>query len=472
MAACGDAVGPGSDGRVEIVEGPATLRQGDVGTLRADVRDPDGSPGEAAVAWSVLPEEAGFVTPEGRLVGYEPGTLRVVASLEGGAADTAEVSVSARDGLDGGFSVVGHGAVDARFTSDLWVHGTAAYTGTWGSRSGPGGSRRGDRLYVWDVASPAAVQRVDSVAADASTVNDVKVRADGTLVVFTHEGSTDARNGITLLDASDPLRPAPILRFTDRMAPGVHNVWVEEDDVYAVVNGVQPEVGSGLQVVDASTPSDPRIVAEFFGGTAARAGEFLHDVYVRDGLAFLSHWNAGLIILDVGHGIAGGSPSAPVEVSRIMPRRAPGDSMPSNQVHNAWYWPEAGWVFVGEEDFNSPGRLHVIDVRDLREPRYVASYRPADHRDTPHNVWVDEERGILYAAWYSQGLRALDVTGELLGELERQDREIASILYDGSGGCPGRGGGTGTCTWAPQLHQGHVYVSDMNSGLWVLRPDF
>ena len=34
-----------------------------------------------------------------------------------------------------------------------------------------------------------------------------------------------------------------------------------------------------------------------------------HDVYVRDGLAFLSHWDAGLIILDVGNGMAGGSPA-------------------------------------------------------------------------------------------------------------------------------------------------------------------
>ena len=62
--------------------------------------------------------------------------------------------------------------------------------------------------------------------------------------------------------------------------------------------------------------------------------------------AFLSHWDAGLIILDVGNGIAGGSPASPVEVSRIK--------TVGGQTHNAWYWPAAGYVFVGEENFGRP----------------------------------------------------------------------------------------------------------------------
>ncbi|MGH7539721.1 MAG: LVIVD repeat-containing protein, partial [Gemmatimonadota bacterium] len=186
---------------------------------------------------------------------------------------------------------------------------------------------------------------------------------------------------------------------------------------------------------------------------------FLHDVYVRDGLAFLSHWNAGLIILDVGNGIAGGSPTSPVEVSRI---RTQGD-----QTHNAWYWPEGGYVFTGEEDFGTPGRLHVIDVRDLAAPREVATFRVAG--DTPHNFWLDEAGEVLYAAWYSAGVVAIDVSGELTGALEAQGRVLAISQYAGAGVCQS---GAGSCTWAPQLHDGLVWVSDMNSGLWALEPEF
>jgi hypothetical protein len=196
------------------------------------------------------------------------------------------------------------------------------------------------------------------------------------------------------------------------------------------------------------------VVASFAAETS-----FLHDVLVRDGLAFLSHWDAGLIILDVGHGIAGGSPRTPVEVSRL--------ATAGGQTHNAWFWPAAGYVFVGEEDFDTPGVLHVVDMRDLFRPREVATF--AVPGETPHNFWLDEERGILYAAWYTAGVRAIDVSGELLGELEKQDREVAAAVYGSDAGCRSL---DGTCAWAPQLLEGLVHVSDLNTGLWVFRPDF
>jgi hypothetical protein len=167
-----------------------------------------------------------------------------------------------------------------------------------------------------------------------------------------------------------------------------------------------------------------------------------------------------LIILDVGNGIVGGSPTDPREVSRVRTR--------GGQTHNAWYWPERGLVFVGEEDFTTPGMMHVVDVADLLAPVEVASFRiPAD---TPHNFWLDEGREILHMAWYTEGIVSLDVAGELLGDLERQGRILARQRYSGFGDCPGSA--TGTCAWAPQLHEGLLYLADMNTGLWVLTPDF
>ncbi|MBT8462814.1 MAG: hypothetical protein KJO44_09880, partial [Gemmatimonadetes bacterium] len=210
---------------------------------------------------------------------------------------------------------------------------------------------------------------------------------------------------------------------------------------------------SGLMVLDISDPANPQIVASFYGG-----GSFLHDVYVRDGLAFLSHWSTGLVILDVGNGIAGGSPINPVEVSRI--------AIPGYEVHNAWYWPESGYVFLGDE-IRVPGTVRVVDVNDLASPREVASFTLAGA--APHNFWVDEVAGIAYFSWYENGVHAVDVSGRLLGELDKQARQVASIQYDVGGACVST---SGTCSWAPQLHDGFIYVSDLNSGLWVLRPTF
>lgn len=427
---------------------PEILRQGDVLPVAVEVRDSEGTllPG-ALVTWAVWPEGAGYVGANGQFVGYATGSVTLEARV-GAAADTAALTVTER-GLTGTFTVVGQGRESGRFTSDLWLWGDHAYTGTWGGRDGPGGLLFGNTLFAWDVSDPSAPFKVDSVRVDARTVNDVKVRADGRLAVMTHEGSNDGLNGVTVLDLSDPSDPAPLARFSQELEPGVHNVWVEGDYAYLVVDGV-----GGLRVLDLSDPAAPTIAARYYAGSS-----FLHDVYVRDGLAFLSHWNAGLIVLDVGHGIAGGSPGSPVEVSRLTDL--------GGQTHNAWYWPETGYVFVGEEDFSTPGRMHVVDVRNLRDPREVATFRVPGQ--TPHNVWLDEERSILYLAWYGRGLRALDVSGELLGELDRQGREISAIQYGvGPGTCDRTG--DDTCTWAPQLHRGLVWIADMNRGIVALQP--
>ncbi|MDX1567353.1 MAG: hypothetical protein R3223_06095 [Longimicrobiales bacterium] len=333
-------------------------------------------------------------------------------------------------------------ATPGRTTSDLWVHGNHAYTGTW-SRAGSA-TEHGNALFVWDVSDPADPILTDSVIVDARVVNDVKVSPDGTLAVLTHEGSSDGLNGITLLDLQEPGHPEVITRYTQNIEGGVHNTWLENDYVYVV--GHHEE---GLRIVDITNPGTPVEVAHYYAGES-----FVHDVYVEDGLAFVSHWNAGLAILDVGNGVAGGSPVMPVEVSRTL--------LPGDQVHNAWYWSDAGYAFVGEEDFIAPGIMRVLDVSDPAQPVVVATYGVPG--DTPHNFWLDEGNQILYLAWYTRGVRALDVSGELSGDLAEEGREVAVGTYGPGDGWCASGVGP-TCTWAPQVHDGHLFLSDIRHGL-------
>ena len=425
---------------LEILE-PADVRRGDALHLQATARDETGAMLEsAAIGWSLSPSGNGLITGDGRFVAYTAGEFQITA-LSGTAVDTIRFSASDRSG-GGTLQPIGRGEQANPPSSDLWLHGDFAYLGTHVGGAGT--------LYVWDVSTPTAPVRTDSVRIDARVVNDVKVRGDGRLAVITHEGSEDGANGVTLLDLTDPAHPEVIARYTDLLESGVHNAWLEGDYLYLVADGL----GVGLRILNVSDPANPEHVASFAGSDDS----FLHDVYVRDGLAFLSHWDAGLIVLDVGNGMAGGRPDAPVEVSRI--RTAGG------QTHNAWYWPDAGYVFVGEEDARTPGIMHVVDFRDPFNPQEIATFSLPNH--TPHNFWLDEPRGILYMAWYGQGLRAVDVTGELLGELDRQGRELAFIHHNGAATC----GPLGTCTWAPQLHRGLIFVSDIGAGLTVIEPVF
>jgi hypothetical protein len=184
----------------------------------------------------------------------------------------------------------------------------------------------------------------------------------------------------------------------------------------------------------------------------------IHDTFVRDGLAFVSAWNTGVMIYDVGNGIKGGSPSSPVLVSTTPTT--------GGQAHNAWWFhnpttSEKRYLFVGEEGagkvgVSSSGEIHVLDVTDLERPVEVATF----HLDGagPHNFWMDEPAQRLYAAYYNAGVVALDVSGVLTGDLATRERSRVQP-----------GGVGGTFTWGVQLYGGSLYASDMVSGLWQLR---
>lgn len=449
VASCGDPSGPtGPPDTLAFEDRPNTIRQGDLTVLAIRAFDHDGSAIEPALlVRSIEPFGAGEFVAGGAFVGYQPGEARLIAT-HGALADTIDVTIRER-GLSGTMSVVGRGFQGRAWNTDLWVHGNYAYTGTF-SR----GPDRGDDMLVWDVSDPAAPVQIAAVTVDASLTNDIKLRPDGKVAVITHEGSGDGLNGISLVNLQVAGDPVVITRFVHGLAQGVHNAWFEGRYLYLAVNNQ-----GGLHILDVSNPVLPFPVAQFHAGTS-----FVHDVYVRDGLAFVSHWDAGLIILDVGNGIVGGSPTNPVEVSRL--------AIPGVKVHNAWYWPARKYVLIGDE-VRRPGLMYVIDVSDMRDPVLLAEYRTPNTSATPHNFWVDEARDILWLAWYSDGLYAVDATGPLAGRLDLQGRTILQYR----GWSTTRRGcfdiiSRSACAWAPQLHNGLIYLSDVNNGLVILQPNF
>jgi hypothetical protein len=188
----------------------------------------------------------------------------------------------------------------------------------------------------------------------------------------------------------------------------------------------------------------------------------IHDTFVRDGLAFVFAWDEGVIIYDVGNGIRGGSPAAPVEVSRLVTSEG---NAGSPAVHNGWWFhnpvtSERRYLFIGQEGpavigSRASGDIHVVDVSDLANPREVAFFRL--NGAGTHNFWMDEARQILYAAYYNGGVVALDVSGTLSGDLG--GRLLGQVRPGGAGN---------TFTWGVQLANGSLYAVDMLSGLWQL----
>ncbi|HSR41182.1 MAG TPA: hypothetical protein VLL48_03400, partial [Longimicrobiales bacterium] len=107
------------------------------------------------------------------------------------------------------------------------------------------------------------------------------------------------------------------------------------------------------------------------------------------------------------------------------------------------------------------GYVHVLDMSDPESPEEVARYEVPEAG--VHNLWAEDDR--LYAAYYQGGLRVVDVSGELRGDLYEQGREIAWFPT----GTPDGFTPNQAMAWGPQPFWGNVFVSDLNSGLWVVR---
>ncbi|HEX3926871.1 MAG TPA: hypothetical protein VHW65_02650 [Gemmatimonadales bacterium] len=230
--------------------------------------------------------------------------------------------------------------------------------------------------------------------------------------------------------------------------------------VQAVITGVSTPVVFG------ETALDPAATPVLVANVPAPAGAtYDHDSFVRDGLAFVCDWNMGVRIYDVGNGMASGSPAHPQLISSLI---TSDDGVPGGPaVHNAWWFhnPVSGenrYLFIGQEGpavvgSTSSGDIHIVDVSNLAHP-VETGFIHIPGAGT-HNFWMDEANQILYAAYYNGGVIAVDVSGELSGDMSSRIR--TEVMPGGSGN---------TYVWGVMLANGTLYAADMLSGLWALNP--
>jgi len=464
-------VRPNTIRSVEVsgVSGP--IRAGDVVHLHAVARDASGHEVDGVTPeWMVAPGQ-GVIDPDGSFVPYEAGNYIVTAAV-GGASGETGIVVQHRY-VRRSTTLVGRQPIAKYGVSEFWPHpnGKNAYLAT-----------IADRLYALDISDPSHPRITDSVIVDARIVNDVMTTPDGAYGVMTREGASSRRNGIVILSFADPAHPKPIAEYTETVTGGVHSTYVYAQPKYGTFVFLTDDATGSMRVIDLNDPMHPKEVARW--ETKRGAGRILHDIDIVDGLAYLSYWNDGLVILDVGNGIKGGSPTNPQFVSQYtydlndLYRSVEAEGGPGyiRGTHTAWRQRNGHYVFLGDEVFSfkpigiglpgdnlgkANGRLHVIDVSDIEHPREVGYYEPPD--GGVHNVWVAGD--TLYLGDYQGGLRVLDVSGELKGDLLAQDREIAHVhTGDAQGFVP-----NAAMTWGAFYLNGNVIANDIFSGLWIVK---
>ena len=457
---------------VTLEASAADARTGDVLHLTATARDAQGNaipdmPIEYTFRSRTVDHangsaSSGLITDDGRFVADLPGEYTVMATA-GNRVAIESVWIEPR-GVRRMVEIVGRGRVADRKTSDLWVWTAPngrdyAVTGTWGAEG---------HAYFWDITDPANIYMAATVRVDARTVNDVKVSEDGGICIISREGASNRANGMVILDCSDiENKGVPVLaRYDEEMTGGVHNVFIYEDHVYAL------SAGQRYDIINIEDPTNPHRVGRFELDTP---GHSIHDVWVTDGIAVSSNWTDGVVAVDVGGGNLGGSPDNPLKMAQY--------TYPSGWNHAGWgYRSESTgkyYMIAGDETFpdwrnpqgidrfsgpavNADGWIHFIELdENFENPREVARYEVPE--GGTHNFWVEND--VLYVAYYNQGVRVVDISGELLGNLYTQGREIAYFLPDDPEGFKANA----ARTWGVMPFKDLIWVADNNSGLWALR---
>jgi hypothetical protein len=447
-------------------------KTGDVVRFAAKADDAKGAAVKnVATSWTVNGPRA-TIYPDGAFVAELPGTYQVTASIGRHSAVTS-IEVAPRH-AERDLQYVAHIPIkdpDGKVvqTSEEWIIGNHLYVAT-----------IADRIYSFDISDPANPKPLDSLKVDTRLINDVSTTADEKTGVLTREGASNRKNGIVLFDSSDPAHLKQISDFTETVTGGVHSAYINTHYVY-----ITDDANGSLHIIDIQDPAHPKEVAQWqtektqeqtvaspLGEGMISVGRYLHDLQVVDGVAYLAYWRDGLIILDVGAGIKGGSPEHPKLVAQYKFNHY-------ELYGNGWLagthttFRYKNFVFVGDEVFPATfdigskeripvrGRLHVMDVSDIEHPREIATYEVPE--GGIHNVWADND--MLFAGDYAGGGRVVDISGELRGDLYAQGREIATFWTGDINGYRSNL----PFAWGAQPANGLIYFNDINSGIWITK---
>ena len=438
---------PNPVARVVIETPESQMRTGDVIHLKASARRANGSViADYPITWSYtytpddsiapagIPGGAGIVQFD-RFAANYPGRYALIAQA-GNSVARQSIQVTPRD-VRQRITVSSRGNINSTHTSDLWP-----WTGKDGRDYVLVGTWGGDGYgLVFDITDMDNIVKTDSIKVDARTINDVTVSPDGRYGVLSREGASNRVNGVVILDLAVPAHPKIAATFDTELTGGVHNMFATDDYLFAVSGGAK------YVIIDMKDIYKPKYVSEYRHPNAR-----IHDLWVRDGIAYSAQGGVGVVVVDVGNGKYGGTIENPKLITTYK----------VNSGHEIYPYLQKStgrtYLFIGDEEMNRRGRVfegsgyslsgadgkpprngvpqtsggytHIVDFTDPMNPMAVGRYHLEDYGS--HDIIVEDD--IMYQAYYDGGVRLVDVSGELMGNLEHQNREIAVFKpYDPEG---------------------------------------
>ncbi len=447
--------------------------------LHFEVRMPDGTP----------------VNPYPLLTGKSsPTTLYVLPEV-------TDEPVTAR--LD----VVGHIDPGDGFNAAVAAHRGIAYLGTYGNAEVCPST--GVRRY--DVADPAEPVELPPISDDrpgtrteAIWVGAVDtVGFSGDLAIVAHAvcdtADADAFRGLVLYDVTDPAEPMPLGVYP--AGPGTggvssFDVWNGDDRVVviaAVPNSFidHPDARGDVRIIDVTLPTTPLELAtwDFRRDAPASIREAVLDGddprdFRAQGITidpdgervFVANWNAGVVVLELS------DPSHPEFIGRDASM-----GYQEGQAGVTAYDRERQLLVVGHRDVDplegepdAPawGVDVILESGTDGDPTLVSTYSVEAARPDPEGrlelsgLYAPQDAviadGYLYAVWLSGGLRVVSLSDP------EHPAEVASFMpptrVDPRRQIAAPNGNIAMpLAWSAFVQDDLIYVSDLNTGLWILR---
>ncbi len=288
-----------------------------------------------------------------------------------------------------------------------------------------------------------------------SSWRDMKVYEDHVFVV-----SEAKFHGMQVFDLTH-LRVqtnGPVIYTSDADYVGftnAHNIAINEETGFAYAAGTATCNG-GLHMIDIRIPQSPQ-----FAGCFATDG-YTHDAqcvvykgpdsnYYGREICFNSNEDM-LTIVDVTN------KSAPVMLSHTP-------YFSSGYTHQGWLAEDHAYFFLDDElderNYGLTTRTFVWDVTDLTAPIITGAHW-AQSTAIDHNQYVRGNH--IFQANYRAGVRILRI-----GDLSQA--ELVEVAYFDTSPADDKPMFAGTWSVYPYFESGFIVASDINKGLFVLRPD-
>jgi choice-of-anchor B domain-containing protein len=323
------------------------------------------------------------------------------------------------------------------FCNDVWGYydsATAKEFALVGNRNG---------TLVADVTNPAAVTNSLWVPGANSIWRDIKTWSHYAYAVHDVPAGNSASNGLLIINLDSMTHkfvrlPVPMPGGATDTLRRAHNLWIDEEGkLYAFGSNVG--VGGAVIVDVTADPWNPSVLGVY-------NTYYLHDGFARhDTLYGAALWEDIQVV-----GVA--LPSQPVTFASF-------DS-PDHFAHNCWLSDDGNTLYTTDEVAN--GFVAAYNVNDLSNVDELFRHKVQPGTGLiPHNAHVDGNH--LVTSYYTFGCHVLDV--------EFPELPVLVAYYDTSPQFSGTGY-NGAWGAYPYLPSGNILVSDIETGLWVLNPEY